>query len=109
MATTVCVSSTAQLRSALASWQSASGDTYTIKLVQGTYPIPASTVVAAYAGGDARLQLLGGYTAGCSSPAWWRPTVLDGQQATHDSEFGVYGASSILVEGIAPQRASRAA
>ena len=38
MATTVCVSSTAQLRSALASWQSASGGTYTIKLVQGTYP-----------------------------------------------------------------------
>ncbi|HOV57875.1 MAG TPA: right-handed parallel beta-helix repeat-containing protein [Rhodanobacteraceae bacterium] len=102
MATTVCVSSTAQLRSALASWQSASGGTYTIKLVQGTYPYPNLDYWSQpYAGGDARLLLLGGYTAGCSSRSLVATnTVLDGQQATHDSEFGVYGASSILVEGI---------
>ncbi len=101
-ATTVCVSTTTALRNALDEWQGASDQTYTIKLVQGTYLYPNLDYWSQpYAGGDAKLQLLGGYSAGCASRSVVATnTVLDGQRATHNSEFGLYGLNSILVEGI---------
>lgn len=101
-ATTVCVATTTDLRNALNAWQTASDQTYTIKLVQGTYLYPNLDYWSQpYYGGNANLQLLGGYTAGCASRSLFATnTVLDGQQATHDSEFQVYGSASILVEGI---------
>ncbi len=101
-ATTVCVSSAAELRNALTSWQTATGGSYTIKLVQGTYLYPNNDYwTQVYYGGDAPLQMLGGYTAGCAGRSLLASnTVLDGQQATHDSSFYVVGARSVLVEGI---------
>ena len=54
-----------------------------------------------YYGGTAPLRLLGGYTAGCASRSVSAPnTVLDGQQATHNSQFQLLGATSLLVEGM---------
>ena len=101
-ATTVCVSTTSALRSAMNAWQTASDQTYTIKLVQGDYLYPNIDYWSQpYYGGNASLQLLGGYTAGCASRSVRATnTVLDGQQATHDSSFQLNAAASILVEGI---------
>jgi hypothetical protein len=102
LATTVCVSTTSALRSAMTAWQTASDQTYTIKLVQGTFLYPNDDYWSQpYYGGNANLQLLGGYTAGCASRNLLASnTVLDGEQATHNSSFQVYGSGSILVEGI---------
>ena len=85
-ATTVCVSTTSGLRNALNAWQTASDQTYTIKLVQGTYLYPnADYWTQPYYGGNANLQLLGGYTAGCASRSLVASnTVLDGQQASRE-------------------------
>lgn len=103
-ATSVCVSSTAALRSALTTWQTTSGTTpTTIKLVQGTYLYPNNDYwTQTYYGGSAPLQLLGGYTAGCAGRSLVATnTVLDGQQQmSSNSIFELYGASSVLVEGM---------
>lgn len=102
MATTVCVSTTTDLRNALNAWQSASDQTYTIKLVQGTYLYPNQDYWSQpYYGGNANLQLLGGYTANCAGRSLVATnTVIDGQQSTHNSEFQLFGEASMLVEGI---------
>lgn len=102
LAATVCVSNTAALRTALANWQTARDQTYTIKLVQGTYLYPNRDYwTQDYYGGNASLKLLGGYTANCASRAIAAAnTVIDGQQATSNSQFQVLGEASILVEGI---------
>ncbi len=104
-ATSVCVSSTAALHSALTTWQSTSGTTpTTIKLVQGTYLYSTNDYwTQGYYGGSAPLQLLDGYTAGCSDAGRSlvaSNTVLDGQQTLHDTMFQIYGTSSVLVEGM---------
>jgi hypothetical protein len=101
-ATTVCAATTTDLRNALNAWQSASDQTYTIKLVKGTYAYPNNDYYSQpYYGGNAKLQLLGGYNPGCGSRSLVASnTVLDGQQAAHNSGFDVFGSSSILVEGI---------
>ena len=102
-ATTVCVSTTAGLRNALNAWQTASNQTYTIQLVQGTYLYPNWDYWSQpYYGGNANLQLLGGYTANCAGRSLVATnTVIDGQRSSApNSEFQVYGSASILVEGI---------
>ena len=101
-ASTVCVATTTDLRNALNAWQSASGGTYTIKLVQGTYLDPfVDYWTQPYYGGDAKLQLLGGYTQGCTNRSLVASnTVIDGQNATHNSAFQIFGASSVLIEGM---------
>jgi hypothetical protein len=101
-ATSVCVSTTSGLRNALNAWQTASDQTYTIKLVQGTYLYPNLDYWSQpYYGGNANLQLLGGYTGGCAGRSLNATnTVIDGEQASHDSMFQVLGSASILAEGI---------
>ncbi len=102
-ATTTCVSTTAGLRNAMNAWQTASGTTPTIiKLVQGTYLYPNNDYwTQEYYGGTAPLQLLGGYTAGCTGRSLVASnTVIDGQQVTTNSQFQLLGQGSVLVEGI---------
>jgi len=104
-ATTVCVSSAIALKNALTAFDlQPDGSTYTIKVVQGTYPVGA-TLAQMYGeigGGEVNLKLLGGYVAGCGSrtpnPA---NTVLDGLDAAHSGiGFLMRGDSSALIEGI---------
>jgi len=101
-ATSVCVSSAAGLRDALDDWQYAKDQTYTIKLVQNNdYAFTFGDYFSQpYYGGNAKLQLLGGYTTNCASRSVVAAnTVLDGQHVQY-SEFQILGSGSILVEGI---------
>src|SRR5678815_1231583 len=100
-ALSVCVSNTQGLRDQLNAWQVLSDQTLTIKLVQGTYAYTYNDYWSQpYYGGNAKLQLLGGYTANCASRSVVATnTVLTGNSVQF-SEFQLYGSSSILVEGI---------
>ena len=97
----VCVTNTQQLRDALSSWQNASGATITIKLAKGTYAYPNQDYWSqVYYGGDAPLQLLGGYDATCTNRTLDPTnTTLDGQQAQY-STFQIDANRGVLVEGI---------
>ena len=67
-ATSVCVSTTQGLRDQLNAWQILKDQTFTIKLVQGTYAYTYNDYWSQpYYGGNAKLQLLGGYTTNCAS------------------------------------------
>lgn len=101
-ATSVCVSTTSQLRTALSTWQAASDQTYTIKIVQGTYIYPNKDYWSQLNyGGNANLQLLGGYTSNCASRSINASnTVIDGEYSSYNSQFQMYAEASVLVEGI---------
>lgn len=101
----VCVTNTQQLRDALNAWQSATGATVAIKLAKGTYAYPNSDYWSqTYYGGDAPLQLLGGYDATCSKRAidpanTSNNTILDGQHVQY-SAFQIDANRGVLIEGI---------
>ena len=97
----VCVSTTQGLRDQLNAWQVLSDQTLTIKLVQGTYAYTYNDYWSQpYYGGNAKLQLLGGYTAGCASRSVVPTnTVLTGNSVQF-STFQLFGSSSMLIEGI---------
>jgi hypothetical protein len=109
-ATSVCVASKTDLRNALNAWQTASDQTYQIKVVQGTYLYPDNDYWSqVYYGGNAKLQLLGGYTANCAGRSLLATnTVLDGQQATaQNSSFQINANGGVTIEGITFKSFSR--
>lgn len=105
-ATTVCVTTAAQLDARLHEWQGADTDLYTIKVQQGTYAIATSQ--GYYYGYDsgASLHLLGGYYAYNGNPCGKRHldaanTILQGNSASPDSQFDIQGfGPDLTVEGI---------
>ena len=79
-AASYCVSTTAQLATALFTAQN-NGQVDDIHIVVGTYLISDETALAYYAasGENQRLQLSGGYEPGCTKYSTTDFTVLDGQ------------------------------
>lgn len=102
-ATTVCVTTAAQLNTRLNEWQSADTDVYTIKVAQGTYDMSASDDV--YFGYDsgASLRVLGGYYAYNGNPCGKRHldatnTIVQGSLA---KELFIQGfGPELTIEGI---------
>ena len=105
-ATTVCVTSAAQLDARLHEWGEADTDLYIIKVAQGTYAVPTSQ--GTYYGYDsgASLRLLGGYYTYNGDPCGKRHlnatnTVVQGNPADVQSTYYIQGyGPELKIEGI---------